>query len=130
LKYHLTELPDGGYRQRTRRNVEESDGTLILNLGVLDGGTLTTQAFARQLEKPSMVVPLDAGATGELVGNTLAWLHAHRIRTLNVAGPRESKRPGIYGRTLEFLVELDRAMGSGQIESNRMGSFAANCPEP
>lgn len=109
LKYQLTELPDGGYRQRTRRNVKESDGTLILNLGELDGGSLTTQGIALKLGKPSRVVQLDAGATRELVGSTWAWLQAHRIHTLNVAGPRESKRPGIYRLTRAFLLKLDRA---------------------
>ena len=31
------------------------------------------------------------------------WLHAHHIVTLNVAGPRESKRPGIYSLTKTLL---------------------------
>lgn len=125
LRYQLTELPEGGYRQRTRRNVEESDGTMILNLGELDGGMLATQGFARQLAKPNLVVPLDAGATGELVSSALAWLQAHRIHTLNVAGPRESRRPGIYRRTRAFLVRLDRAA-----RRQPQGSSAQSCSEP
>src|SRR4051812_7121882 len=62
-KYQLTELPAGGYRQRTRRNVEDSDGTLIVNLGELEGGTLATRDFALRLGKPHLVVQLDAGIT-------------------------------------------------------------------
>jgi hypothetical protein len=105
-KYQLTELAEGGYRQRTRRNVEDSDGTLIVNLGDLDGGTLATQIFAQQMGKPHLVVQLDLGVTTEIEADVIAWLRQNTIKTLNIAGPRESKRPGIYQGTLAFLERL------------------------
>ncbi len=107
LKYQLTELSEGGYRQRTRSNVMESDGTLIVNLGELDGGSLATQAFAQQMGKPLFVVQLDSGASAETAASVLWWLREHRINTLNVAGPRESKRPGICRLTGELLEAID-----------------------
>ena len=112
LKYQLIELADGGYRQRARRNVEDSDGTLIANLGKLDGGTLATQTFAQQMGKPCLVVQLDVGVTAEAVASVLAWLREHVIKTLNVAGPRESKRPGIYRLTGELLKTVHAALYS------------------
>jgi hypothetical protein len=36
--YPLIELTKGGYKARTEKNVVESDGTLILNIGKLTGG--------------------------------------------------------------------------------------------
>ena len=110
LKYQLTELPAGGYRQRTRRNVEDSDGTLIVNLGELDGGTLATKIFAEKAGKPHYVAQVDDGATDEMAASVLAWLRAHHIKTLNVAGPRESKRPGIYPQTTALLQAVDKAL--------------------
>jgi hypothetical protein len=107
LKYQLTALATGGYRHRTHRNVAGSDGTLILNLGDLAGGSLLTQAFARRMGKPLLVVPLDVGVTRETVVGVLAWLREHKIQTLNVAGPRESQRPGIYWLTGELLMAID-----------------------
>jgi hypothetical protein len=107
MKYRVTELPEGDYRQCTRRNVEDSDGTLIVNLGELDGGTLATQTFAQQAGKPHLVVQLDDGVTAEIAANVHAWLRAHAIKTLNVAGPCESKRPGIYRLTGELLYVID-----------------------
>ena len=106
LKYQLLELENGGYRQRTRRNVEDSDGTLIVNLGDLDGGTLATQVFAERLNKPHLVVQLDHGATTETVASVIEWVQQHQIKKLNVAGPRESKRPGIYSLTRDLLVKV------------------------
>lgn len=97
----------GGYRQRTRRNVEDSDGTLIINRDELDGGTLATQVFAQRMNKPFLVVQLDDGVTSKAVASVIEWLRQHEIKTLNVAGPRESKRPGIHGLTRALLAEVD-----------------------
>ena len=110
LKYQLTELVDGGYRQRTRKNVADSDGTLIVNAGGLEGGTLTTLEFAQQLGKPHFIVQVDAGVTAEVIASVLAWLRDKAIQTLNVAGPRESQRPGIYHQTIALLEAVDAAV--------------------
>ena len=107
LKYQLLELDHGGYRQRTRKNVEDSDGTLIINCGELDGGTLATQIFAQRLKKPCLVVQLDHGGTANAAASVIEWIRQHGIKTLNVAGPRESKRPGIYRLTRELLDQVD-----------------------
>ena len=110
MRYHLVEVPEGGYRQRTKRNVADSDGTLIVNLDELNGGTLLTQTFAQQMSKPHLVVQLDSGITAESTSSVVAWLMTYDIKTLNVAGPRESKRPGIYKLTCELLEAVDVAI--------------------
>lgn len=107
MKYQLSQMTSGGYRQRTRQNVQDSDGTLIVNSGELEGGSLATRAFAQQHAKPFLVIQVDSGITGTETGNAIAWLRQHAIKTLNVAGPRESKRPGIYRQTIELLDAVD-----------------------
>lgn len=109
VKYQIKELVDGGYRQRTKRNVEDGDATLIVNLGELEGGSLATHAFAEKTGKACHVVQADSGVTDALVVSVIAWLRQHEVKTLNVAGPRESKRPGIYQLTVETLEALDAA---------------------
>lgn len=108
LKYQLTEL-EGGYRQRTRRNVEDSDGTLVLNLGELADGSLLTLQFAERIGKPAIAVQLEDSDTETHASEVLKWLDANAIQVVNVAGPRESKRPGVYAQALAFLKVLDAA---------------------
>ena len=105
-RYPLVETPERNDQTRTRRNIEDADGTLILNLGTLDGGTALTVAHARQIGKPCLVVALEE----EIEPATFRdWLATHPIAVLNIAGPRESQRPGGYaavGRCLEGLLRV------------------------
>jgi MFS family permease len=113
-RYRLRETASANYRVRTRCNIEDSDGTLILNLGPLEGGTLATRRYAKRLGKPCLVLQLDATAPEALCRHAIAWLRAHEIDCLNIAGPRESTRPGTYAAVTCFLDRL-AAAGAGAV---------------
>jgi len=108
-RYPLTETPERNYQTRTRRNIEDADGTLILNLGTLDGGTALTASHARQIGKPCLIVALEEGIEPATFRD---WLEANSITVLNVAGPRESKRPGVYAVAYRCLQGLLREESS------------------
>src|SRR3990170_1498194 len=55
-KYELREAESLDYRWRTRQNVTDSDATLILNMGALDGGTLETAKLAKRFGKPHLIL--------------------------------------------------------------------------
>lgn len=99
-RYPLTETPSADPTLRTEWNVRDSDGTLIVTWGRLTGGTALTRRLAEVRAKPCLVVdPHDASAP-ETVRR---WLDEHGVRVLNVAGPRESRQPGIHQLTLDLL---------------------------
>lgn len=98
--YPLVELTKGGYAARTEMNVVESDGTLILNVGKLTGGTKFTLDCAKKHGKPYLIVQLDEEPKHDTV---LRWIEMYDINVMNVAGPRESKCPGVYARAKAFL---------------------------
>ena len=102
-RYALQETESAGYRQRTKANVRDSDATLIINREALEGGTLQTQRFAEAMRKPFLLAQLDEQPASVLAAQVLAWLREQPIAVLNVAGPRESKRPGIYAQTWDLL---------------------------
>jgi Circularly permutated YpsA SLOG family len=105
-RYPMRETRGHAYAERTRRNVRDSDGTLILTRGQPTGGTALTAAFARQLGKPFLLVDMESAPDPAVIGD---WLGRHSIRVLNVAGPRESTCPGIHGQAKAFLSALLRA---------------------
>ncbi|PSQ85488.1 MAG: molybdenum cofactor carrier, partial [Bacteroidetes bacterium QH_2_63_10] len=49
-RYPLEETPSEAYEQRTAWNVRDSDGTLIITDGSLEGGTALTMTEARRQE--------------------------------------------------------------------------------
>lgn len=98
--YPVTETPSGNYRRRTEMNVRDSDGTLILTVGEPEGGTQLTYNLTLRHDKPCLVVDL---ALSPNPGDVRAWIERHNIRTLNVAGPRESRNPGIHDTAVGFL---------------------------
>lgn len=106
LRYHLEETTSARYEPRTRRNVMDADATLILNLGAIDGGTLLTENICRRGGKPHLLIQLDVGRTNDEVARARAWLQANNVATLNVAGPRVTKRPGAYQAARQFLSLL------------------------
>lgn len=102
-RYPLTETPVDRYAQRTEWNVRDSDATLILNRGLLEGGTLRTFEIARALDRPVRAVDLDRP---DNIGELILWLEKKGVKVLNIAGPRESGRPGIQETAARYLRRL------------------------
>ena len=110
--YLLQETPTAGYLQRTEWNVRDSDATLIFTLDDrLDGGSKRTAGFADALGKPWLHVR--PGVHPKYVARFLA---RHGVRTLNVAGKRESSAPGI-GELVRQVLSQGLRPGPGASQS-------------
>ena len=100
-RYQLAETPNTNYLERTEWNVRDSDATVIFTLAdQLIGGSLRTAGFATKLRKPCLHISARVAPK-----HLVSFLAEHSVRTLNVAGNRESVAPGIYVRVLEVLSE-------------------------
>ena len=103
-KYPLKETPSASYLQRTEWNVRDGDATVLFSVNpVSTGGSKRTVAFARKHKKPHLhLCARDNAAAGKLT----VFIEEHRVKILNVAGPRASKEPGVG----EFVLStLDKA---------------------
>ncbi len=103
LAYSLTETKTSRYAERTRSNVLDSDGTLIICEGRPSGGTALTRSAALAAGKPLLFVDISRTRTACAVKAIRLWIEENAVSILNVAGPRESQRPGIYWRTQALL---------------------------
>jgi hypothetical protein len=102
-QYQLRETHSAKYYIRTRKNVLDSDATLILCHGPLTGGTDLTYRLAQRHAKPCLVVDLQQGPDAV---EAQRWIEEHRVGVLNVAGPRESSHPGIAEQAYRFLLHV------------------------
>ncbi len=101
-RYQMREADSTDYARRTEMNIRDSDGTLIINRGVIDGGTALTARLTKQLRKPLLIIDQDKVS----VESALQWIKRNSIQVLNVAGPRESKSPGVYEFARSFVGRL------------------------
>src|SRR5262245_29120457 len=99
-RYPLQETPSSEYTQRTRWNVRDSDGTLVLTRASPRGGTALTLRCARRLHRPVLVIDLSLPSEPAALRE---WAESRAVGTLNVAGPRESTAPGIHAQAVAFL---------------------------
>lgn len=102
-KYPLTELNSTVYSDRTRKNVIDSDATLIIHFGQLQGGTAFTRQCCIDENKPYLVLDASMADQDDLVQHILNFIWQNRIQVLNVAGPRASKVPTAQERTRTLL---------------------------
>lgn len=106
LTYPLLETTSGEYPERTEMNIVHSDGTLIITIKkYFDKGTILTSQKCDQYGKPCLMIDLDQPYLPQ-IENIKTWIGESGIQILNIAGPRESSLPGIYGKTLQFLLNL------------------------
>jgi hypothetical protein len=111
----LTETPSSDPRQRTAWNVRDSDATLLLiphgDFAGSPGSVFTRVCAELIFVTPLWVVDLGSPASSRSIDDLMAWIRECSARdtsrlVLNVAGPRESESPGIYGTATAFLSRL------------------------
>lgn len=111
-KYTLQETPLSAVEQRTEWNARDSDGTLILTVGEPQDGTVFTYECAEKYSKPYLVLDLEDEPD---ISKIMSWAAEHNLEVLNIAGPRESHRPGyIYSRSFQWLDMLLGAISSAK----------------
>jgi len=105
-RYPMTLLAGGAYRQRTVKNVLDSDGTAILLNQSLSGGTLYTHDVCRRERKPYIVLDATQISESAAAAVIVRFIKEHDIQVLNVAGPRLSRWAEGYGFALGVVGKV------------------------
>ena len=103
-KYPLMELPQSGYRQRTRKNVVDSDGTVIIYCKYLTGGTQLTLKFCLSEKKPYLLIDATELNENRAAERIHDFVQAYDIKKLNFAGPRASGQSEAYDYTKQAVT--------------------------
>ncbi len=105
-RYLLTETPSADYLQRTEWNVRDTDGTVVFTFAsVATGGSLKTIGFAKKHRKPCIHISRASDSLFGPAQQLQEFVKEHGIKTLNVAGSRESKEPGIHQWVMRVLED-------------------------
>ena len=101
--YRLEEMPTSSYTKRTRQNILDSDGTLILSHGALADGAAMARQTLRKCKRPWLHVDLHETAAFQAALDISDWVEDNRIAVLHVTGPRAGTDSDIYKNTLAIL---------------------------
>lgn len=106
--YQLEETPSQRYAERTEWNVRDADATVVFTISAdVQGGSALTLAMARKHVKPLLHLTRDGGTEPPVAGAAAelrAFLEAHGVGRLNVAGPRGSQEPAVARFVNDVLV--------------------------
>ncbi len=111
-RYHLRESDSFKYDKRTKRNVQDSDATVVFTIATeASGGTGLTIRLAEQEGKPLLHLaqaahqrPGTAEAVREDAQRLNKFIVAHGVGRLNVAGPRASQEPNVASYVWSVLA--------------------------
>lgn len=95
-RYPVRELPGSGYSQRTKRNVIDSDGTVIIYFAYPSGGTEQTITFCIGEKKPYVLIDAEELTVERASGKIQTFIDQYSISILNIAGPRAGGEPRAY----------------------------------
>jgi len=104
-EYELRETLSDNYRDRTSRNVEDSDGTVVFIDGSIneESGSALTFQLCRRRKKPSLLVNFSVDTIEIAAKFVREFVDDYKIKTLNVAGSRASISPEIGPKVIEAL---------------------------
>ena len=106
-RYPVTELPKGGFAERTAANVKDSEATVAIFRDELGGGTEYAVQCCIQQKKPYLLINAIQTPADEAADLIMKFVREHRIQILGMGGPRQSEWPGGYDyafRALEIFL--------------------------
>lgn len=139
-KYQLTETNVRAVIVRTRKNVVDSDATLIFTYGPPRGGSHSTVEICRQYRRPWRHVDLREPDDAAVVAAVSAWLSGvmrdkqaalllptavDKVFRLNIAGSRQSSAPGIHARVCRILIAVLRTRAQHEADGGYSEQLAA-----
>lgn len=107
-RYPLIPLMGAGYRKRTRHNVIESDGTVIIYHTQIHpkSGTELTLKTCISKNKPYLLIDMNQVDKDTHINSLIEFVKQHDIKRLNFGGPRESICPNIHAFTKNLVMAM------------------------
>jgi hypothetical protein len=123
--YRLKEMPTDSYEARTEKNVQDSDGTLIIARGKLTGGTDYTRHMTLKHKKQLLGIDLNLIGHYDAASLAASWIKLQKVYVLNVAGPKASEDIQIYSDVVIILEQIVKIL----TDEDRESQIALKYPE-
>jgi hypothetical protein len=102
-KYNLVEIPTPNQTEILKKNIRESDGTLILSHGTLSSKEEKAAKSTRRYSTPLLHVDLNSTSAFNAASLINDWIIDNDLIILHVTGASEKEDEKIYPATLDIL---------------------------
>lgn len=102
-RYNLVEMPTANQAEILKKNIRESDGTLILSHGTLSNREENAANSTRRYSTPLLHVDLNSTSAFNAASLINDWVIDNDLTILHVTGPSENEDEKIYPATLDIL---------------------------
>ena len=129
-RYNLIEMPTADRTESFKKNIRESNGTLMLSHGALPSHVKNTKKTIQRYSTP--LLHLDLKSTNAFNAASLIndWLIDNDLNILHVTGPTENEDDQIYSATLDILqavyflnlteTSINQSMGAQELPAQSL----------
>jgi hypothetical protein len=107
-RFGLVEDTSSGYNRRTKLNVQEADGTVIIVSDIRSPGSHLTLEHARKCKKPVKVIIVEPEYTSTWLEERATciadWIVKEQLYVLNVAGNRDKAGSSFHLQAAHELI--------------------------
>lgn len=132
--YNLVEMPTSHRTETFKKNIRESEGTLVLSHGTLSSYVRNTLKTVQRYSTPLLHVDLKSTHAFNAASLINDWLMDNDISILHVTGPTDGEDPDIYPATLDILqavyflnlteTSMNPSMGAPELPSQDLKKIA------
>jgi hypothetical protein len=105
-KYRLKVTGTASLPKAAEKNVLDAHGALVITRGKLNGYSELTRQLAKMHGFPCFQIDIAQDLPAEAARKAKAWVGRNKIRVLHVAGPQESKSPGIHDIAFDIVSKI------------------------
>jgi len=104
-RYNVREIKNPSYFERLKKNIIDSDGTVVLTYGQLAVGSKAVKDLADKHNKPLLDVNLGKHSLNHIVSLIREWMTNHEIDTIYFTGSKTGRGRGnkIYDVVIQII---------------------------
>jgi hypothetical protein len=117
-RYNVKDIDTPSYFDRLKRNIVDSEGTVVLSHGQLVVGTKAAKDLAEKYGKPFLNINLSKHPLNHAIALIRKWLAKHDIDTIYFTGTKTSGgyNPNVYDEVIQIIegicgIEREQFLG-------------------
>jgi hypothetical protein len=110
-QYNVKEIDNPSYFERLEKNINDSDGTVILTYGQLISGSNATKDLADKLNKPCLLLELNGCTPIQASSSIRKWMDNHKLEKIFFTGSKPIAAPNLHEeviRIIEGVCQVER----------------------